>query len=121
MVTHWKPVNCLYQPEKKLLKFNNHFTILCVDDNKMIFQFMVLQKMPKGFQIDIHYAKDGLVGLKKFEEMAHINHAYHIIFMDLHMEVMDGEESTKRIREYEKQHNLPKSYIVGLTADVTIG
>ena len=43
-----------------------------------------------------------------------------MIFMDLHMPVTDGEESTKLIREFEKNHNLSRTYIVGLTADVSV-
>lgn len=48
------------------------------------------------------------------------NYAYHMIFMDLHMPVADGEESTNFIREFEKDHSLPRTYIVGLTADVSV-
>ena len=41
--------------------------------------------------------------------MIKLGYAYHIIFMDLHMVVMDGEQCTKHIRKMEQQKILPKS------------
>jgi len=40
-----------------------------------------------------------------------------MILMDFHMKVMNGKESTKYIRDYERENQLPRTYIIGLTSD----
>lgn len=39
-----------------------------------------------------------------------------LVLMDIEMPVMDGNEATRRLREYEKNANLPRTPVVGLTA-----
>jgi CheY-like chemotaxis protein len=34
--------------------------------------------------------------------------------MDIDMPVLNGLEASKQIREFEKENNLPKTYIIGL-------
>ena len=46
---------------------------------------------------------------------------YDIIFMDISMPVMDGIEATHEILAYEKEHNLPHTPIVALTANALPG
>lgn len=57
-------------------------------------------------------AKDGLEALNKFKENPS---KYFLILMDMNMPVMDGFESTAKIREYEHRHNLPATNICALT------
>jgi len=42
--------------------------------------------------------------------------SYDLVFMDCEMPVMDGYTAAKNIREYEKDHHLPHTPIVALTA-----
>ena len=43
---------------------------------------------------------------------------YDIIYIDVHMPVMDGYEATRKIRRFKKYKNTP---IIALTADITNG
>ena len=38
-----------------------------------------------------------------------------VILMDLEMPIMDGLTSTRNIRKFEKEHDLPRCHIVALT------
>ena len=42
-----------------------------------------------------------------------------LLFIDYHMPDEDGSESTRRIRSYEAEHEIPPAYIVIYTADLT--
>jgi CheY-like chemotaxis protein len=46
---------------------------------------------------------------------------YVLILMDVEMQGMNGLDATKRIREYERENNLPRMPIVGMTAHVLAG
>ncbi|MFK5970534.1 MAG: response regulator [Candidatus Marithrix sp.] len=43
---------------------------------------------------------------------------FDLIFMDCNMPILDGYTASKKIREYEKQHNKPPVPIIAFTADV---
>lgn len=85
--------------------------ILCAEDNPVnqrVTEFL-LQKI--GVKCDI--AEDGM----KAFEMFKLNN-YDIILMDMQMPVLDGIESTLKIREYEKSTGITKPvYIIAVTAN----
>lgn len=57
-------------------------------------------------------AEDGLQALNRYME----NPArYFLILMDMNMPVMDGFESTAKIRAFERKNNLPVTNIAALT------
>ncbi len=79
--------------------------ILLVEDNKL--NVLVAKKILNNMNGNVDVAKDGVEGLR----MASAKN-YDIILMDLHMPVMDGSETTRRIREKDKR--IP---VIAFTAD----
>ncbi|PLX12675.1 MAG: hybrid sensor histidine kinase/response regulator [Marinilabiliales bacterium] len=90
-------------PDKKL-------KILLVDDNK------INQKIGLGvlkpFDYDVVVAENGEEAIQMFKE-----HSPDIVLMDVQMPVMDGFQSTRGIRKYEKENKLKHTPIVALTAN----
>ena len=64
---------------------------------------------PTDYLLDV--AEHGAIALDKFKS-AH----YDVILMDMHMPVMDGYAATKAIRSWERDHDLPPTPIIALTA-----
>ena len=81
--------------------------ILVVDDDVLARRLMQLLLRSEGHQVDV--ASNGLEAFDavKFQR-------YDIVFMDLHMPVMDGIEASQRIREWENGGR--HTFIVALTA-----
>ena len=97
-------------------KKQNYFTapeakILIVDDNEMNLKVAVGLLEPLKMKIDT--AESGMREIEMIQEKQH----YHAVFMDHMMPVMDGVETTRRIRSIlgEYYRNLP---IIALTANV---
>jgi len=88
--------------------------ILLVEDNKANQMFMKV--LLKKLQLDYDIANDGLEAIKKFKD-----NKYDAILMDENMPNMNGIEATKRILEIEKEHNLPHTPIIALTANAIKG
>ncbi len=88
--------------------------VLAVEDMKM--NMVIIKKVLKKFGVNIDTAENGLEAYNKAQEKQ-----YDIIFMDCQMPEMDGFESTKKIREHEKQNKLEFVPIVALTADAMTG
>ncbi|MEG3638884.1 ATP-binding protein [Magnetococcus sp. PR-3] len=64
----------------------------------------------------VTYAFNGQEGLKLATTQQ-----FDLIFMDVQMPIMDGYSATSAIRNHEKQHNLPPTSIVALTANALDG
>ncbi|NJX16601.1 response regulator [Tamlana crocina] len=93
-------------PVNQKVDYSN-LSVLIVDDNNL--NIIVLKKFLEDLGITPDAAKNGQLALEKFQEKP-----YHLIFMDIHMPVMDGWEATREIRKQDED-----VIIFGLSANVT--
>ena len=86
-------------------------TILLVDDVEINQEIVIALLAPS--KVKIHTAENGKVAVEKFKENPGL---YDMIFMDVHMPVMDGYEATAAIRalDFESAKSVP---IVAMTAN----
>jgi|CXWL01.1.fsa_nt_gi PAS domain S-box-containing protein len=75
-------------------------------DNQVLIR-SYLKQTPNRLDI----ADNGAIALKLFKEGC-----YDLILMDVQMPVMDGYEATKAIRAWEREHDLPPTEVIALTA-----
>lgn len=88
------------------------YHILLVEDNLVNQKVALAILVREGFQVDA--VENGKLALKAFEQ-----NQYHLILMDLQMPVLDGYETTKKIREVENgQSHIP---ILAMTANALKG
>ena len=83
--------------------------ILLVEDSpdNQVLVRSYLKETP--YRLDI--ADHGAIALELFK-----NGYYDLILMDMQMPVMDGYEATLAIRTWEREHDLPPTQIIALTA-----
>jgi CheY-like chemotaxis protein/HPt (histidine-containing phosphotransfer) domain-containing protein len=81
--------------------------ILVVDDDTLNQRMMQVLLTREGHQVDV--VSSGLEAIEAIKLQR-----YDIVFMDLQMPVMDGVETSRRIREWE--NGGPHTFIVALTA-----
>jgi len=90
---------------------NTNYKILLVEDNLINQKVASITLEKMGFATDI--ANNGQDGYELF-----LKGDYDIILMDIQMPVLDGVESSKKIRDYEEENNVNKPIkIVALTAN----
>ena len=94
------------QPEKAML---NHIHILLAEDDPISQRIAAKRLRRMGILVDI--AEDGFTAWVKSQTGQH-----DLLLTDIRMPKMDGIELTRRIRQYEKDHNKPRLPIVGLSA-----
>ena len=81
---------------------------LLVDDSA--FMRGVMGEILTGFGVsDVTEAEDGLQALDKFEQALAEGNSYSLVFLDIVMPVLDGQETLKRIRALEKNAGLDSS------------
>jgi len=85
--------------------------ILLVEDNEINQQVVKELLEYEGFRVDL--AENGEIGAEKA-----LTEDYSLVLMDLQMPVLDGFESTRRIREQRSSDDLK---IVAMTADAMFG
>jgi CheY-like chemotaxis protein len=89
--------------------------VLLVEDNRInqILAIRLLEKWGHGVTL----AEHGQAALDLLSEGA----AFDIVLMDMQMPVMDGLAATQAIRAREKEHHLPRTPIVAMTANAMQG
>jgi CheY-like chemotaxis protein len=83
-------------------------SILIVDDNEINQKLLRVYLLSMGFQVFV--SKDGYGALTVLEKQQ-----IDLVFLDLHMPVMNGYETTKAIRQMGERYN--RIPIIGLSAD----
>lgn len=91
------------------MEIDKDLKILLVDDNRVNQRLAIFSFAQIGVKCDIAF--DGKDAFEKCQLTE-----YDLVFMDVQMPVMDGLESTKLIRLFEKEHGrLHRARIVALT------
>lgn len=85
--------------------------ILLVED--VAFNRIIASEFLIDFGLAVEFAEDGKQAVEACKKKR-----YSLIFMDLHMPIMNGIEATKAIRNYEIENSLIPTPIIALTADV---
>ena len=87
------------------------FSILVVDDNLINRRLAKLMLETLGHSVDL--AKNGREAVRAVQ-----CHSYDVIFMDMHMPIMDGMDATHAIRTMDYPKNCTK--IIGFTGDASL-
>jgi osomolarity two-component system sensor histidine kinase NIK1 len=90
------------------------FHILLAEDNAVNQRLAV--RILEKYHHQVTVANNGL---EAFEAIK--TRRFDVILMDVQMPIMNGFESTAKIREWERDHNLNKSPIIALTAHAMVG
>ncbi|MCF6338076.1 MAG: response regulator [Gammaproteobacteria bacterium] len=85
-------------------------SVLLVEDNAINQQVAVTILHKQGYKVDI--ASDGLQAFLLFQ-----SNKYHVVLMDCQMPLMDGFESTRKMRKMEREQGLKRTPIIALTAN----
>ncbi|PHR58829.1 MAG: hypothetical protein COA44_01395 [Arcobacter sp.] len=88
--------------------------VLIVEDNKA--NQMLMKIFLEEMGIESVIAENGLLGFESFRTQK-----FDAILMDENMPVMNGIESTQKIRAYEKEHSLEGITIIAVTANALNG
>jgi two-component system sensor histidine kinase/response regulator len=83
--------------------------ILLAEDNQINQVVGIRQLKKMGCEVEV--ATNGVQALEAWREKKH-----RIILLDCQMPEMDGYEASQKIREIEREQNLPHTYILALTA-----
>ena len=99
------------------MKQLNTSKVLVVEDND--FQLSTIVNILKNNNIDYEVATNGMAALNTFESNMKENIFFTLIFMDLFMPIMNGYQSTMSIRTLEENVKCRRTYICGLSPDIS--
>ena len=85
--------------------------VLVVDDGPV--NLMLARQMLETQGLQVEGASSGEQALERQQ-----NAIFDLVFMDIFMPTLDGLETTRRWREYERNHGVSQSVLVALTANV---
>ncbi|SDM13003.1 PAS domain S-box-containing protein [Oryzisolibacter propanilivorax] len=85
--------------------------VLAVDDVLTNLELLQLMLQREGHQVVL--AHGGLEALQAFQRGS-----FELVLMDLQMPEIDGLQAAQRMRAWEREHNLPPTAIVALSASV---
>jgi len=95
--------------KKSVFQDYSHLRVLIAEDNPV--NQMVIVGMLCKFNIQTEVAENGKLALDKFQTAS-----YDFVLMDCEMPIMDGFESTRQMRCFEREKALAKTPIIALTA-----
>lgn len=103
-------------PSMPLLKEEKHMRkqkldILLVDDHPA--NRLLLSQQAQFLGHTIKEAEDGSQAFLLLQD-----HVFNLIITDCNMPIMDGYQLSQKWREYEAKNNLPRTWILGFTANV---
>lgn len=84
--------------------------ILVAEDNAN--NQLLMEIILNDLGLDVTIVENGKVAFEKYKE-----NLYDLIFMDINMPIMDGIETLKKIKKYEKEHQKIHTPIIALTAN----
>lgn len=94
--------------------------VLLVDDNRINLQLLVM--FMKKHNLSYEQAENGQIALDKYKasylpgpDSSGVGRSIDTVLMDISMPVMDGLESTRRIRQFEADNSIKGAKIVALT------
>lgn len=104
-------------PEQGPIKADSEYTrALVVEDN------MVNQRVATALLKRLGFETDAAANGEEALQLVQTNHSgYDVILMDCQMPIMDGYETTRCIREWEKSNGQGGTPIIALTADALPG
>ncbi|MBE7941288.1 MULTISPECIES: PAS-domain containing protein [Ramlibacter] len=90
--------------------------LLLAEDNEI--NQMVAEHMLASFGYEVEIVGDGQLALDAVAAAQEQGHPYDVVLMDVQMPVMDGLESTRRMRERQRG---PRPWIIAMTANAMQG
>ncbi|KAJ3414820.1 ssk1 response regulator receiver [Chytridiales sp. JEL 0842] len=101
--------------KSKLQPLSRHdITIMIVEDNPI--NGTILSKFLTSKGIHNKVVSNGLDAVNAYQKSCKSEEQVHIILMDLMMPVMSGIEASRKIREIETESQIPRTFIVAVTA-----
>lgn len=114
------PTKFTEKPASEPTGSDSKLHVLLVDDNKINLQLLVM--FMKKHKFSYVEAENGQEALDTYKETwlpgPHSDapsRAFDVVLMDLMMPVLNGMESTRRMREFEAENGLPRTTVIALT------